>query len=160
MKPDDGPGKKAEKKRSDEDKAFNMMIEELQQAIIQKEEEIYSERVLSEARNPQNMGALDDPDAVGGITGSCGDTITFDVKVKDGVIKDIRFRTDGCGSTVACASMLTKMVLGLIIEKAGAITEEELEEVLGGLPEENKHCSLLAVRSLRATLDRLPGKKD
>ena len=159
---DDEDGKapsKRERGSPDED-GFDRMVEEIQQAIIKKEEEVYSERVLSEAKLPENMGAIEEPDATGGITGPCGDTIIFDLKVDSkGVVTDIMFRTDGCGATVACASMVTKLIKGKKVAEARELDSDKLEAILGGLPDENKHCAVLSVDSLNDALDKLPLSK-
>jgi nitrogen fixation NifU-like protein len=150
------PTKKKELARSLDDRAFERMVEELQNEISKREEEVYSEAVLSEAMHPINIGAIEDPDATGGFTGPCGDTMIIDIKVEEGTIKEIKFRTDGCGSTVACGSRLTKLVKDRTIEQAMELDNIKLEEDLGGLPEENKHCAVLAVTTLRETIGKLP----
>lgn len=140
--------------KKDED-GFDRVVEEIQRSIRESEERVYSEQVLSEVDTPQNFGNIEDPDATGAFTGPCGDTMVFDIKVKDGVIVEIMFRTDGCGPTVACGSMLTRQVQGKDVREVRKMTAQDLEEILGGLPEENKHCSVLAVQTLNITLDIL-----
>jgi len=140
---------------------FDMMVDEIQQAIGRKEEEVYSKQVLYEANRPENMGALEEPDASGGITGPCGDTIMFDLRVDSNrVISEIMFRTNGCGATVACASMVTKLIKGRTLTEARKLDSEKLEDVLGGLPDENKHCAVLSVESLNVALDKLGDHND
>ena len=157
-KQDDGPvpARRKEKGGSKEERAFDKMVDDIQLAVTRKEEEIYSEQVLTEAKAPENMGFLKEPDATGGTRGPCGDTIIFDIQVKDGIIVDAMFRTDGCGATVACSSRLTRYLKGMTLEKARGLDNVWLEEDLGGLPEENKHCAVLAIDSLQEVLDKLP----
>jgi nitrogen fixation NifU-like protein len=150
--------KKGRDDRAKEEEALDRFVEMLQRNIIEEEERLYSEQVRSEASAPSNMGKLDEPDATGVFTGPCGDTMVLDIKLKGGIVSQIRFRTDGCGATLACGSMVTKMVGGLTVEQARALTSDQLEQRLGGLPDENKHCAVLAIRSLKKALDIFEGK--
>jgi nitrogen fixation NifU-like protein len=92
------------------------------------------------------------PDAAAEVTGPCGDTMEFYLKVKDGVIENIMFYTDGCGSTIACGSMVTRLVEGKTVEEAGEVTENAIIEALDGLPDENLHCAKLAADTLQKTI--------
>jgi len=134
------------------DEDFEGMVKELQQKIDRDEEKTYSKKVINEYRNPTNFGFIENPDATGQIKGSCGDTMRMDLRIKGNVIQDARFWTDGCGASIACGNMLTKMIKGKIIEHALRIANDELTAVLGGLPEENLHCTVLAVNTLQKAL--------
>ncbi|HDJ37891.1 MAG TPA: iron-sulfur cluster assembly scaffold protein [Methanosarcinales archaeon] len=114
---------------------------------------MFSETVIEYAYNPRNMGEISDADGVGKITGTCGDTVQIQIRVENGRISESRFMTDGCGTSIACGSMLTEMITDKTIEEALAITSDDLLRSLGGLPEENVHCSVLAVDTLRAAID-------
>ena len=83
------------------DEDFDQMVKDLQRRIDQEEELIYSKIVIREYKNPDKFGTLQNPDAVGEITGSCGDTMKISIKVSDDKITTARFWTDGCGATVA-----------------------------------------------------------
>ena len=132
-----------------DDDDFETLLEELQRKIEYEEEETYSKVVIREYRNPSNFGVIENPDALGEVKGPCGDTMKISLRIEDRKIRDACFWTDGCGATIACGSMLTKMIKGETIEEASAITSEKLINALGGLPEEHLHCSKLAVNTLR-----------
>lgn len=104
-----------------------------------------SEKALEHYRNPRNVGELEDADGVGiYISDICGDITRFWIKVEDGKITDVRFKTFGCWASIASASILTEMVKGKTIEEARRIMKEEIADALGGLPEPKIHCSVLA----------------
>ena len=126
---------------SDED--FEKMVNDLQSKIEQDEEKDYSKTVINEYRNPNNFGDIENPDAFGEIKGSCGDTMKISLRIEDGKIINACFWTDGCGTSIACGSMLTKMITGKIVETALDITSEQLTDTLGGLPKEHLHCTVL-----------------
>lgn len=134
---------------------FDEYIKEIQREIDRKEEEIYSKEVLREARNPQNVGRMINPDGAARFKGSCGDTMEIYVKTDGDILKDINFFTDGCGPSVACGSMLTQMAKGRTIEDSRSIGEDELIDKLGGLPEESLHCAQLAIKAFRMALGDL-----
>jgi len=131
------------------DDTFVAWLDELQRKIEYAEEQAYSPVVIQEYRSPSNFGVLDNPDAVGEIKGPCGDTMKISLRIKTGRIRDVRFWTDGCGATIACGSMLTKMINGKSVEEAANITNETLTDALIGLPEEHLHCAKLAVDTLQ-----------
>ena len=134
------------------DDAFDEMVESIRREIEHRDKRDFSETVLRESQNPGNMGVIDQPDGVGEITGPCGDTMRFYLKFGDGTILEAKFVTDGCGPTVACGSMLTRMVAGKDLAGALSITHADLLEALDGLPEEHRHCAELAVAALRRAI--------
>ena len=138
----------------DQDKAskFDRLVEELQRRIIEQERAIYSAKVLAEAHNPTNMGRMDRADAYGIVHGSCGDTMEFYLRLNGGTIEAVSFITDGCGSSVACGNMLSRMVEGASLEEACSVRPEDVIVALDGLPEENVHCAELAVMTLREAM--------
>ena len=103
------------------DDKFVKLLEELQQKIEYEEEQAYSKVVIHEYRKPSNFGDIENPDAVGKIKGPCGDTMKISLRIEKGRIKDVGFWTDGCGATIACGSMLTKMIKGKTIDEARQI---------------------------------------
>ena len=131
---------------------FVKMVEDLQKKIEYEEEVTYSQTVIREYRNPSNFGVIENPDAFGEVKGPCEDTMKISLRIEDSKIRDARFWTDGCGATIACGSMLTKMIKGKTIDEAADITSEKLTNVLGGLPKEHLHCSKLAVDSLQKVI--------
>jgi len=129
------------------------LAKRLETQVLEDAKEVFSETVIEYAYNPRNMGELRDANGVGKIMGTCGDTVQIQIRVADERIIESRFITDGCGTSIACGSMLTEMITGKTIEDARAITSEELLRSLDGLPEEHVHCSVLAVNVLREAID-------
>jgi nitrogen fixation NifU-like protein len=131
---------------------FEKLLEELQRKIEYEEEKIFSGVVIYEYKNPSNFGVIDNPNASGKIKGPCGDTMKITLNIGRGKILDARFWTDGCGATIACGSMLTKLIIGKNIKDIAKITEEQLTSALNGLPEEHLHCSKLAVSTFKKAI--------
>jgi nitrogen fixation NifU-like protein len=131
---------------------FDSFVEELQQEILEQARAVYSDKVVKEFYNPSNLGRMPEPDARGIVRGWCGDTMEIYLRLDGEKIQAATFMTDGCGPTVACGSLLTKMVTGKSLEDADEILPEDLLKSLGGLPEENIHCAELAVSTLHSAL--------
>jgi nitrogen fixation protein NifU and related proteins len=110
---------------------------------------VYNEKVVEHFSNPRNVGELSDADGIGE-TGSfkCGDTMKLYIKVRNGIIEDVRFQTFGCGAAIASSSMLTEMVKGKSLDEALQITNQDVSDELGGLPPLKLHCSNLAADAL------------
>lgn len=120
----------------------------------------YSERVMEHFRNPRNMGELENPDGIGRVGNpTCGDMMEIHIKVEDNKLKDIKFRTFGCGAAIATSSMVTEMAKGKTLEEAMRITKEMVAQELGGLPPIKMHCSNLAADALRAAIKDYLAKK-
>jgi len=134
------------------DNDFEGVVKELQQKIDRDEEETYSKKVIKEYRNPSNFGFIENPDVTGQVKGPCGDTMRMYLGIKDNVIQDARFWTDGCGASLACGNMLTSMIKGKNIDEADSHSSEQLLGVLDGLPEEHQHCAKLAVDTLHKVI--------
>ncbi|HEX59827.1 MAG TPA: iron-sulfur cluster assembly scaffold protein [Methanomicrobia archaeon] len=120
--------------------------------------QIFTEKTIEEAYNPKNVGEIDNPDGAARITGPCGDTMQIHLKLDGDVIVDCKFMTDGCGPTIACGSVITELVKGRTVEEASKISEKDILDVLGGLPEEHLHCPVLAVNTLKAAIKELKKK--
>lgn len=127
---------------------LDFWVAALQDAILEREQALYSAKVLAEARHPQNVGTMDDPDGCGLVCGPCGDTMKIFLRLKKDQIEKASFMTDGCGPTVACGSILTKMIQGKSLAEAAAIQAAEVIAALDGLPLEHLHCATLAVNTL------------
>ena len=112
--------------------------------------DVYSQTVIEHATKPRNVGMIPNADGFSQITGPCGDTMQIWLRVRDNVIQRATFWTDGCGTTIAAGSMVTDMVTGKKLEHVLGITQEDILEALGGLPEDSVHCALLASNTLRA----------
>ena len=115
----------------------------------------YSDKVLDHYENPRNVGKWDpDVDGVGtGMVGApaCGDVMRLQIKVKDGIIEDAKFKTYGCGSAIASSSLLTEWVKGMSLEDAGTIKNVDLANELA-LPPVKIHCSVLAEDAIKAAI--------
>lgn len=141
------------------DDTFEKWVKELQKKIEYDEEQTYSKTVIREYRNPSNFGVIEKPDASGEIKGSCGDTMKITLRVENERITDARFWTDGCGATVACGSMLTRLIKGKTVNIAAEITSEKLIAALDGLPDESLHCSKLTVDTLQKAIKQYRERK-
>ncbi len=121
---------------------------------------MYSEKVMDHFRNPRNVGEIEDPDGIGEVGNPvCGDMMTFYIKVKDGVITDVKFKTFGCGAAIAVSSMVSEMAKGKTVEEALKITNEQVAAELGGLPPHKMHCSNLGADALHAAIQDYLRKK-
>jgi nitrogen fixation NifU-like protein len=115
----------------------------------------YSDKVLDHYENPRNVGKMDSTDeSVGtGMVGApaCGDVMKLQIKVKDGIITDAKFKTYGCGSAIASSSLVTEWVKGKTLEQAGSIKNSQIAEELA-LPPVKIHCSILAEDAIKAAI--------
>jgi nitrogen fixation NifU-like protein len=132
---------------------LDKIVEEIQNELDAEAEATYSKKVLDECKNPQNIGRMNEPDAVGIITGPCGDTMEFYLRLNSKKIIDVQFMTDGCGPTVACGSMLTKMIKTKSFHEVSMITNQDLINALDGLPDENLHCAKLAIDTIQKAME-------
>jgi nitrogen fixation NifU-like protein len=114
---------------------------------------VYSEKTIDHFLNPRNLGEIPAPDGFGRITGPCGDTMEICLKVRDGRVTNASFLTDGCGTTIASGSMVTELAKGKSISEAQKITQQDVLNALGGLPEDSLHCALLAANTLREAIE-------
>ena len=114
---------------------------------------MYSQKVMDHFMHPRNVGEIDNADGVGTVgNAKCGDIMRIFLKVEDGVIQDVKFKTFGCGAAVATSSMATEMVLGKTVQEALQVTNKAVMEALDGLPPVKVHCSLLAEQAIHAAL--------
>ncbi len=115
---------------------------------------MYSEKVMDHFSNPRNVGEIADANGVGTVgNAKCGDIMKMYLKVEDGVIKDVKFKTFGCGAAIATSSMATEMVKGKTLEEALKLTNKAVAEALDGLPPVKMHCSLLAEEAIHAAIE-------
>lgn len=113
----------------------------------------YSEKVMDHFANPRNVGEIPDADGVGEVGNpTCGDIMKMYLKIKDGVITDVKFKTFGCGAAIATSSMATVLVKGKTVQEALKVTNKAVMEALDGLPPVKVHCSLLAEEAIHAAL--------
>ncbi len=114
---------------------------------------MYSEKVMDHFANPRNVGELADANAIGEVgNAKCGDIMKIYMKIEDDIIKEVSFKTFGCGAAVATSSMATEMVKGKTIEDALKLTNKAVMEALDGLPPAKVHCSVLAEEAINAAI--------
>lgn len=123
----------------------------------------YSEKVLEHAENPKNVGTLDknDPDVGTGLVGApaCGDVMRLQIRVKDGIIEDAKFKTFGCGSAIASSSLATEWLKGKSLDEAEAIKNSQIVEELN-LPPVKIHCSVLAEDAIKSAIADYKAKRE
>ncbi len=114
---------------------------------------LYSEKVMDHFRNPRNVGEIEDADGVGEVGNArCGDIMKIYLKIKDGIIEDVKFNTFGCGSAIASSSMATELIKGKPVSQALELTNKAVADALDGLPAHKMHCSVLAEEAIRAAI--------
>ena len=122
---------------------------------------LYSEKVLDHFSNPRNVGEIENADGVGEVgNAKCGDIMKMYIKVDDGIISDVKFKTFGCGAAVATSSMATELIKGKSIDEALKLTNSAVVEALEGLPPAKLHCSVLAEEAVKAAVDNYYARKE
>lgn len=115
---------------------------------------MYTEKVIEHFSNPRNVGEIPGADGVGTVgNAKCGDIMQIFLKVEDDIIKDVKFKTFGCGAAIATSSVATEMVKGKTIDEALKLTNKAVVEALDGLPSQKIHCSLLAEEAIHAAIE-------
>ena len=115
---------------------------------------MYSDILIEHFSHPRNVGVMENPDGYGKLTSPvCGDLMEIYIKVEDGRIADVKYRTFGCAAAIASSSIATEMVKGQPLEVAAKLSDEEVAAALGGLPEAKMHCSNLAASALHVALE-------
>ncbi|MBO4836845.1 MAG: Fe-S cluster assembly scaffold protein NifU [Clostridia bacterium] len=115
---------------------------------------LYSEKVMDHFRNPRNVGVIEDANGIGEVgNAKCGDIMKMYMKIEDGIVKDVKFETFGCGSAIASSSMATEMIKGQPVSEVKKLTNKAVAEALDGLPDYKMHCSVLAEEAIRSALE-------
>ncbi len=116
--------------------------------------EAYNKEVMKHFTNPKNMGEIQNPDGVGEVGNmKCGDVMRIYLKIKDGIIKDVKFKTFGCVAAIASSDVLCELALGKSIEEAKKITNKDIIKRLKGLPNMKLHCSVLGSEALKKAIE-------
>ncbi len=114
---------------------------------------MYTDKVMEHFTNPRNLGDVDNPDGIGQVGNpTCGDIMRISIKVEDGRIADVKFRTLGCAAAIATSSITTEMAVGRTLDEALHLTRAQVAAELGGLPPSKMHCSNLAAAGLHAAI--------
>ncbi|MEG1612642.1 MAG: iron-sulfur cluster assembly scaffold protein [Clostridia bacterium] len=121
---------------------------------------MYNDKVMEIFRNPQNVGEVENYNAIGTVgNASCGDIMQITLRIEDGIIKDAKFKTFGCAAAITSSSVATTMIIGKSVEDALKLTNKDVITELEGLPPQKIHCSVLAEDAIRAAIDNYNSKK-
>lgn len=121
----------------------------------------YSEKVMDHFMHPRNVGEIEGANAVGQVgNAKCGDIMKMYMDIQDGIVKDVKFKTFGCGAAIATSSMATELVKGKSVEEALKLTNRAVMEALDGLPPEKIHCSVLAEEAIHSAIENYNSNQD
>ena len=122
---------------------------------------MYSKKVMDHFMHPRNVGEIKDADGIGEVGNPvCGDLMSFYIKVENNRIKDVKFKTFGCGAAIAVSSMVSELAKGKTIEEAMKITNKMVVGELDGLPSQKLHCSNLGADALHKAIENYREEKD
>ena len=115
---------------------------------------LYSEKVMETFKNPQNVGEVENYNAIGTVgNATCGDIMQMTLRIEDDIIRDAKFKTFGCAAAIASSSVATTMVIGKTLDEALQLKNKDVIESLEGLPPQKIHCSVLAEEAIKAAID-------
>ncbi len=121
---------------------------------------MYNEKVMEAFKNPKNVGEIENPDGIGTVGNEkCGDIMQISLKIENDVIVDAKFKTFGCAAAIATSTTATEMIKGMTVEEALKVTNKKVLEVLGGLPTQKIHCSVLAEEAIQKAIEDYLQKK-
>ncbi len=127
-------------------------LADLQERIFDDARAAYGEKGFDRWRNPQFQGTMDTPDGHARVTGECGDTVELFLKFDDDHVADASYTTNGCASSMICASFAAELAIGKTPDELTGITAESVLRAVGSLPEEDRHCARLAAETLQEAL--------
>ena len=127
-------------------------VEELQSQIFEETKAAYGDVGFKRWSNPLFMGRMENPDGYGRIKGSCGDTMEIYLQFENERVKKALFQTDGCGTSTICGSFAAELAIGKETDELTDITGETILNILGTIPEEDRHCAFLAAETLQDAL--------
>ena len=140
---------------------MTLEFDKLEEYIMADMWSTYTETVIDHAMNPRNVGSIQSADGFATDIGLCGDTMGVWLMVQNEIIKNATFWTDGCGTSIAAGSMVTELAKGKTVVNALRITQQDVLDALGGLPEQDTHCALLAANTLKEAIkDYLAYKRE
>jgi|ERR671919_692141 nitrogen fixation NifU-like protein len=114
----------------------------------------YSQIVLDHVKNPRNVGELEDANARARVRSSAdGDLLQLHMRIEGDKVIEARFKVYGCGAAIATGSVLTELVIGKTVEELRKISNEQMSLLMGGLPPEKVHCSVLAEQAVKSALE-------
>ncbi len=114
---------------------------------------VYSEKVMEHFANPRNVGEIEDANGVGEVgNAKCGDIMKMYLKINNGIVEDVKFKTFGCGAAIATSSIATEMIKGKPLDDALKLTNKAVIEALDGLPTAKIHCSVLAEQAIKTAI--------
>ena len=121
---------------------------------------MYNEKIMDAFSNPKNVGEIENADGCGTVGNEkCGDIMQITLKIENDIIVDAKFKTFGCAAAIATSSTATDMIKGMTIEEALKVTNKKVIEVLGGLPAQKIHCSVLAEEAIKKAIEDYQAKK-
>jgi nitrogen fixation NifU-like protein len=133
-------------------KGWESIAKEVDEAVLRELGEGLTLAFVDHTLRPRNLGDMENPDGEAVLTGICEDTVRVQIRLVSDRIQEVRFMTNGCGATVACASMASELAKGKTVQEAMRIDGKRVIRAFGGLPIEHTHCADLAANALRAAL--------
>jgi len=121
---------------------------------------MYSEKIIEIFKNPQNVGYIKKPDAIGKVGNvRCGDIMELTMRIEDDVITDVKFRTFGCVAAIASTSVMTDLIKGKTLDEALLVTNNDVLNILGEVPQNKIHCSVLAQEAVVSAINNYRSKQ-
>ncbi|TKJ39045.1 hypothetical protein CEE37_11515 [candidate division LCP-89 bacterium B3_LCP] len=130
----------------------------IQTQILSNRAKMYTKEYMRHFSNPQNVGDLENPDAVEDVYykgGGCFDKVRIFIKINDGKVSEVTYRTRGCSGTIAACSAMSEMAVGMDLDRVAEITGDNIADSLGGVPEKKQHSMDLAAEALRSAVLKL-----